>query len=354
MTRKTQEWKYMLDKIKNIFSSKKYTGISSDALPVNKWDMDELNLVSASDPFVEVDEITSDTKRRWQASSGSCVAQTCAGMLDSVVGYTTSAVPIYKNRSNKPSPGMSYEDVVKLLPTMRVYSDTDVPSQNKSDGEMDNTPLVGQSSEPKLEPLWITKSFDEVAKAVRNFGRASVWFRGTFDEWQQWVIDDLSSQSNQVRHSVKVIDAVRKDGVEYLVILDSAGYYRTTSVRPDWVKTDGVRLMTREAFNQGSFNQWTAKLINIKQPSKKPVYNFTRTLRYGMLGDKDVKKLQDILIYEGLLDASANTGNYKNMTRSAVKAFQLKYKVASVQEITQLAGMSVGPKTRAKLNQLYA
>lgn len=343
----------MLNKIKNIFT-KKYSGISDESLPVNKWDYDELNLVSTSDPFRDVDVVDWNRNRRWQDGSGSCVAQTCAGMHDDILGSETSAVPIYSGRGNKPAAGMAYADVVKLLPTTKIYTESDVPSQSMTDQQMDSQVIRGNSVQGKLEAFSLPKSFDEVAKAVRQNGRASIWFRGTYDEWLKWVIDDLSSQSNQVRHSVRIVDAVRKDGVEYLVALDSAGYYRADQPKPNWILKDGIRLITRKAFEQGVFNQWTARQINNEQPFGKPKYTFNRNLKFGMLNDNDVKELQRCLIYEGLLDKDAVTGNYKNMTRSAVKAFQLKHKVAPVQEITQLAGMGCGPLTRKKLNELYA
>lgn len=346
----------MLNKIKKIFKIEKYQGISSDEIPKGSWEYDELNLTSSGDPFRDLQpgEVLDFGKRRWQASSGSCVAQTCALIHDKATGYETSAVPIYSARSNKPAQGMAYEDVVKLLPSKRIYFEKNVPSQNLNDTAMDSQNIKGDSLNPVFEPFLLPRSFDEVAKAVRQQGYASVWFRGTFDEWQQWIISSLASQSNQVRHSFAILEAIRVDGIEYLIALDSAGYYRSTSKKPSWLKTDGLRAITREAFEQGAFNQWTVKQINIIPPIGKPQYKFNYSLKYGMLKNDDVRKLQQVLIYEGLLDSDANTGNYKNMTRSAVKAFQLKHKVASVQEITQLAGVSVGPKTRAKLNELYA
>lgn len=345
----------MFNKIKTVFK-KKYTGISDESIPKGAWEYDELNLVSSSDPFRTLlpGEFLSYKPRRQQDGSGSCVAQTCAGMHDDLLGIETSALPIYPLRSNKPAPGMSYADVVKLLPTCKIYSETQAPSQFMSDIDMDKNIITGTSiSNAKLEAFWLPKSFDEVAKAFGQNGYASIWFKGNYDEWLKWIIDDLSSESNQVRHSVRVIDAIRKENVEYLVILDSAGTYRTDQIQPDWINGDGVRLVTRKAFEQGVFNQWTAKPIQIVEPQNKPFHNFTYSLKYGMLKNNDVLKLQEILIYEGLLDREANTGNYKNMTRSAVRAFQLKHKVANVQEITQLAGTSCGPKTRAMLNKLY-
>jgi hypothetical protein len=59
-------------------------------------------------------------------------------------------------------------------------------------------------------------------------------------------------------------------------------------------------------------------------PDNKPQYNFYRVLEFGMTGP-DVVALQNILIYEGLLNAKLNTGNFGQNTKDAVCALQLKY-----------------------------
>lgn len=92
----------------------------------------------------------------------------------------------------------------------------------------------------------------------------------------------------------------------------------------------------------------TAPTITVEQPSvaaqtQAPV--FVSSLKYGISSD-EVKKLQIVLaqdpsIYpEGLV-----TGYFGNATKKAVAAFQEKYGMEAVG--------SVGPKTRAKLNELY-
>jgi hypothetical protein len=48
------------------------------------------------------------------------------------------------------------------------------------------------------------------------------------------------------------------------------------------------------------------------------------------------------------------TGNYLEITRQAVKKFQIKYKVASWWELLTVNGRRVGPKSRKALNSLYA
>lgn len=85
---------------------------------------------------------------------------------------------------------------------------------------------------------------------------------------------------------------------------------------------------------------------------EKPHFTFTFPLEYGMINVQDVRMLQVILLYEGLLEVTP-TGNYFEYTRKAVLAWQKKHKVASLWELGVVRGKKVGPKSLAKLNELY-
>lgn len=82
-------------------------------------------------------------------------------------------------------------------------------------------------------------------------------------------------------------------------------------------------------------------------------YNFARQMQYGD-NNIDVKNLQMALQIDGEFpkDQSA-TSYYGNITAGAVLAFQKKYNVASLAELLFLRGRKVGPKTLAKLNELF-
>jgi peptidoglycan hydrolase-like protein with peptidoglycan-binding domain len=69
----------------------------------------------------------------------------------------------------------------------------------------------------------------------------------------------------------------------------------------------------------------------------------------------DVNALQKILQYEGFFPSDKGTTKYYGaMTASGVMQFQTKYCVAANDEIEYLQGRQVGPKTLAKLNELYS
>ncbi|MDP2665522.1 MAG: peptidoglycan-binding domain-containing protein, partial [bacterium] len=71
-------------------------------------------------------------------------------------------------------------------------------------------------------------------------------------------------------------------------------------------------------------------------------FNFTRNLGVGLSGD-DVIELQKILIAAGLLKIDAPTGNFGQLTKAAVQAFQKEKGIANT-------GF-VGPLTRGELNK---
>lgn len=87
----------------------------------------------------------------------------------------------------------------------------------------------------------------------------------------------------------------------------------------------------------------TVEQLSVAAQTQAPV--FVSSLKYGISSD-EVRKLQIVLaqdpsIYpEGLV-----TGYFGNATKKAVAAFQEKYGIEAVG--------NVGPKTRAKLNELY-
>ncbi len=77
---------------------------------------------------------------------------------------------------------------------------------------------------------------------------------------------------------------------------------------------------------------------------------FTRWLDVGSRGE-DVKALQQLLIKEGVYPQAIVSGYFGSLTKAAVEKFQVKYGIAQAGD----PGYGyVGPKTRAKLNELSA
>jgi peptidoglycan hydrolase-like protein with peptidoglycan-binding domain len=80
----------------------------------------------------------------------------------------------------------------------------------------------------------------------------------------------------------------------------------------------------------------------------------TKNLSYGITNDPQVKCLQEVLKAQGLFNGTV-TGNYFNLTKDAVAAFQERYagEILTPYHLTRGTG-SVGAATRAKINRLIA
>lgn len=78
---------------------------------------------------------------------------------------------------------------------------------------------------------------------------------------------------------------------------------------------------------------------------------FSQSLFSGSQG-QDVHMLQKILIAQGLLSLKSTTGFFGPITQQAVQQFQKKYGIVSSGTSATTGYGSVGPKTRAKLNEI--
>ena len=85
----------------------------------------------------------------------------------------------------------------------------------------------------------------------------------------------------------------------------------------------------------------------------KLVHTFTKNIKMGQKSD-EVLALQKALRYLGHFKHAINTGYYGRITADAVRSFQYKYQLASPDVLADIDGTSVGPVTRAKLNELLA
>lgn len=97
-------------------------------------------------------------------------------------------------------------------------------------------------------------------------------------------------------------------------------------------------------------------------PSKETFkHSFTKTIVYGQKG-AEVTALQTALMIDGVFDRSlyadllkkGELGYYGNLTAIAVRSFQYRYSIATADELETINGQTVGPRTRKKLNSLFA
>jgi len=182
-------------------------------------------------------------------------------------------------------------------------------------------------------------TFEGLKSAIYQHGVIQAGFRGSNKGWKTAYIRPPKPGERIWSHAVALI-GFNKD---YIIFQNSWG--------EDW-GDKGIGYIPK---NYLPFEAW-AVLVDLPddfQVKPKPCYQFKKDLVYGMR-NKDVKALQDCLksidIFPQIIDS---TGYYGKITSLAVYHFQKKYKVAPEAEIEALQGRRVGPKTRAKLNELF-
>jgi hypothetical protein len=186
--------------------------------------------------------------------------------------------------------------------------------------------------------------------AIAEQGYAvSLVFFSTYREWSKEypeLLDTPSYSTAPVRHDICVLpnSGFMENGKKYLTIVDSAwfGGYNLRHLSEDFIAARVVDAM-----------YW--KTVVFKQsPTDKPQHTFRVPLSKGM-ENEDVRWLQKVLVYEGLLPVDCIIGIFGPRTLAAVKALQVKY----ADQILKPVGLTiptgyVGNSTLAWLNLNYA
>jgi hypothetical protein len=295
---------------------------------------------------------------RYQGRSGSCVAQTLAKIAEVLkkerdgVTEPFSATDPYQDRNNRPESGMGTEDAWKLA-SRGIPTDAVMPSQGMSDEEMDaaKKPVDIELQRHDLRPyspVYLpVGDIEAVASVIQVTGKpVMVWFWANMDEWNQDVPQiirpELKIADSTVRHSVTAVDFTMHNGEKSLVIEDSWGVFGNFY---------GRRLITESFFKVRNFNS----VYPLALKTDKLSHTFTTPLQYGMMGNSEVKILQQLLQRDNIFPSNVDcTGNYLAITAKAILDFQVKHNVAPLEELQALKGRTVGPKTRSKLNEIFA
>lgn len=288
---------------------------------------------------------------RNQDGSGSCVANSQAKVVEIHLKNSTgeavkfSHAPVYQKRANKPQAGMGYPDAPKLQVSVNTCKESDMPSENMTDAQLDSAVLP-----PNYEDLndiarpnsyvTVPVNFNDVANYVEANGACIIWIVSDYKNWNKDIPTVGGKANGEVRHSIAVVDAVTFNGVQYLVIEDSWGKFG---------KYDGQRLITREFFNDAVYMAYS--LVDFKYSKLDQKFEpFNVGLQYGQTG-AEIARLQDYLRSRGTFPRNTkSTGYYGQITAQAVLAFQITYSVDSLANLNLLKGRHVGPKTLAAIN----
>lgn len=304
--------------------------------------------------------------RRDQDGSSSCVFQArakAAGILrEQTTGeFVVYSAADYRKRSNAPAEGAYPVEAFEFWRKHGIGLEVLEPSQFISEAEF-NTDTQDKFDEDVAR---ISSIDNYVALPAYNFDvflatlKATnkpipVGFFATSREWKRDVpalLDpSLSLVKATVRHEVCATP-------NYGVYEGNEGFTIEDSWGDTGIEGKGVRWITREFFNRRNYlpGLYPTKFktyadIGVVTPAK-PRVSLPYDLEFGM-EDTKVKELQEVLKFEGFFPAN-HPGSiyYHNITRDGVQKFQVKHGIAAP---TNAGYGRCGPKTRAKINSLYA
>lgn len=352
-----------------------FLGVARDTRPQREKARD-----FTSEEFGSTSEVQWKEKKRFrrftprdQAYSSSCGAQSSAKIAEINEAIETgdvvvfSATPIYKSRSNFPMGGMTMYDVLRSITKEEILiPEAKVASQRLSEEEMNTMKFKFSKEDKEFARKHLAGGYEFIQKITMDsiaeqiaLGRGVlllIYFSKIPGANEYWKYEpeisvanlNLYDDNTTSRHFVVAVDYFINDGKKYLVIEDSAG--------PNTAKK-GQRILSEDFVLKRTYGcgySVDKKNMDISKPS----YTFTKTLTFGLRNNAEVVELQKILQYEKFLPTHINgkelpLGNYLAQTAYAVLQFQKKYQVAPIEELERLRGMTLGPKTRAKLNELY-
>jgi len=351
------------------------SGAEIDIRPQSEKDKDyTMKEVVASVAAVNWKEKSKSDWRRFedqdQNGASSCVENTIKKLAGIMLWlkektYLSFSTVYYQLRSNKPGLGMMGVEAFDIWKDNGIPLEQLSPSEKTTDEQLDAM-VVDQYKKDIASVFKIgghlgidNGDFETVASVIQQTGKGvMVWFYFTREEWAQEIpkVIDSSLQytsSNALRHSVTAVDFFLYGGKKYILIEDSAHFAGLTYhlISEEFFKA-------RNWFSRYPVNfkfQDSTQEENTEDPNK-PKYTFKNQLKFSTahIVSEDVKALQKILLYEGFFPTGQScTGYYGAITAKAVLKFQQKYEVGPAEELTTLGGKVVGPKTIAKLNELY-
>ena len=295
-----------------------------------------------------------------QDQSGSCVGQSVAKLLgienhlEEGKFVHLSARDIYSRRSNKPMPGMWFQNAMEIGYKYGATIEQLMPSQKMNEGQMNNDSDRKVSDE---QIALVLKGGNYVSLPINIDAIASIYpkpivigVKFWYDEYNRPDPKVLRTGNPPYHHAIAKVDYTIYNGKRCLVIDDSwglnTGWEGQRVISEDWFKSGRI---SAAWYFEDLRNDWRDL-----EGGARPKHRFDKDLVLGMRNN-DVIALQDCLKWENLFPTNqTSTGYYGGITAKAVLDFWIKYGIATQQEIDILQGKRVGVKTRARLNELFS
>ena len=280
---------------------------------------------------------------RNQNGASDCVGNGCAKAFETQSGIVESAHPIYRSRSNYPGLGMWLQDAGDIGIKIGTATEQADPSNNTTEAQMDLPITVPLTVKARMYVMVDVSNIDNIAEAIEIAKSCPIIINGSLSEWTNVPVYNPNGKID-LSHCVCAVDYFMYNGEKAILIDDSWGHATT-------IGNGGQRVLTESYLKARCTG--AMYFLNLGPTNQKPKYTFSKHLTYGMMNDPDVKALQTILAYEALFPSTLETGNYLNITATAVLKWQIAHNVASLEELNGLQGKLCGPKTIAMLNLLY-
>lgn len=261
--------------------------------------------------------------------------------------------PIYKRRKNS-GPGMWLQDGLHIPYKTGTSLEVLMPSDGKNEEEMNDLSdekeidrQIGKVVKPGGYVQGYNNDFNKIAVALELGKMIPIIIRFESGQLNNPIIN--TTYRGKHGHLMCVTDKTLYNGKRALVVGHHWGE------RWGWsghglLLEDRAEGVPNWGFFKALDNDWQEE----DHTGAKPSYEFNVNLAYGDRNN-EVAKLQEVLKWEEVFPKDVPcTGYFGQISAKAVYDFQVKHEVADMAEIDALQGMAVGPKTRAKLTQLYA
>lgn len=282
---------------------------------------------------------------RDQDGSGSCVGQSSAKGLETILSKVISAHPIYARRQGAPGVfGMWLQDAGNIIKNLGTTTEDRDPSQRMTEDEMNKPVSVDTPINGYLYASVDVTDIDKIAEAIEVRKHCVVTIQ---DNLQNYAYSEkpatLPNPVIDMRHAICGVYYFTDNNNEKCILIDES-----------WGPNNIRRRILTESYLKvrGTGAMYFVPPVPLPTPVK-PHFNFTVPLQYGQTS-YGVKMFQDIAKYENLFPINVpSTAYFGEITRKAVLAWQVKHQVAPIDELVVLNGKRIGQKTIKKLNELY-